>query len=99
MEQTIGEIVERDTDIVKTIGESRENVSQFTTSGGFVRSDELIIRPADLFVEFDIGRSALASSLRVLVKNAADEERVISYMCAQKEILLGRCASERDEHV
>ena len=36
---------------------------------------------------------------RVLVKNSADEERVITNVRPKQERLLGRCAGQRNQHV
>ena len=62
-------------------------------------SDELKIGPADLLVKFEIGRAASAAALRVLVKNAADEERIISDVRAKQECLFRRGTGQRDQHV
>ena len=99
MEQSIGKIIERETDVVETSGETGKDVAEFATSGRFVRSNQLIIRPTDLFVESNVGRAAQAAPVRVLVKNAADEERIISDMRAQQERLFWRHTRQRNEHV
>ena len=64
-----------------------------------MRGDELIIGATDLLVKFDVGRAAQTAALGVLVKNAADEERIIADVRAQQERLLGCRAGERDQHV
>ena len=64
-----------------------------------MRSDKLIIAATDLLVKFDVGRTAQTAALRVLVKDATDEEGVISDVRAQEESLLGRGAGERDQHI
>ena len=99
MKQAVRKIVEREPDIVKTTGQSRINVSEFTTSRGLVRSDQLIVGSTNLFVELNVGRAAQAAPMGVLVKNAADEERVISNVGAKEEGLLRCCPSERDQHI
>ena len=99
MEQAIGKFVEGETNVVKAIGQPSEDVGEFAASRGFVRSDKLIIAATNLFVKFDIGRAAKTAALRVLVKDAADEERVISNVCAEQERLLRRGAGERDKHI
>src|SRR5881227_1816829 len=62
-------------------------------------SDELIIGATDLLIKFDVRRAPQTAPVRVLVKNAADEERIISDVGAQQECLLWRRAGERDEHI
>src|SRR5437773_8175207 len=72
---------------------------ELASSRGFVRSDKLISAATDFLVKFDVGRPAKTAALGVLVKDATDEERVISNVRAQKKRLLGRGAGERDQHV
>ncbi len=64
-----------------------------------MRSDKLIIAATDLLVKFDVGRPAKTAALGVLVKDATDEEGVISNVRAQKKRLLGRGAGERDQRI
>src|SRR5439155_17445279 len=53
----------------------------------------------DLLVEFDIGTTAQTAPLCVLVKNSADEKRVITNVRPEQKRLLGSRAGQRDEHV
>src|SRR5215468_2823188 len=99
MKQAIGKIVEGETDIMKTIGETFKDIIEIATTRGFMGGHELIICAPDLLVEFDVGCAAQAPALRVLVKNAADEEGIISDVRAQEKTLLGRRAGECDQHV
>src|ERR1700736_727745 len=61
--------------------------------------DEVIIRSSDLLVKLQVGTAAQTAALGVLVKDAADEERIISNVRAQKKGLRRRAARERNEHV
>src|SRR5262249_16212458 len=85
--------------VVKPIGKHQEDVIQLAAPRGFMRSDQLIIGAPNLFVELNVGRAAQASPLRVLVKNAADKERIISDVSAKQKRLLGRGASESNQDV
>src|SRR5712691_11282503 len=64
-----------------------------------MRCDQLVVGAANLLVKLQIGRTTTAAPLGVLVKNAAEKERIISNVRAQQKALLGCRASERDEHV
>ncbi len=99
MKQAIGKFVERETNVVKTIGQPGKNIGELAASRGFVRRDELIITATDLFVKLDVGRAAKTAALRVLVKDTTNEERVISHVRAEQECLFGRGAGERDKHI
>ena len=99
MKQTVGKFVERETNVVKAIGQPGENIGQLAPPGSFVRSDELIIAAADLFVKSNVGRTAQAPALGVFVKNATDEERIISHVGTKQECLLGCGAGQRDQHI
>src|SRR5438874_8745370 len=64
-----------------------------------MRRYKLIVPPANLLIELDIRSAAQAAALCVLVKNAGDEERVITDVCAKQKCLLGSRASQRYEHI
>src|SRR5438093_12746285 len=64
-----------------------------------MRRDQLIIGSPDLFVELKVRRAAQTASLRVLVKNAADEERIVPDVSAEQKCLFGRRASKRNQHI
>ena len=64
-----------------------------------MRRYKLIVPPANLLIELDIRSAAQTASLSVLVKNAGDEERVITDVCAKQKCLLGSRASQRYEHI
>src|SRR5438105_2926465 len=99
MKQAIGKFVKRETNIVKTIGQPGEDLGQFAASRGLMRCEELIVAAAYLFVKPDVGRTAKTSALGVLVKNAADEERIISHVSTKQERLLGCGTGQRDQHI
>ena len=58
MKQAIGKFIERKTHIMEAIGQSGKNIGQLAAPRGFVRREELIIRPTDLFVKSNVGRAA-----------------------------------------
>jgi hypothetical protein len=61
--------------------------------------DQLEIRPTNFFVKVEVGRSAPAPPLRVLMKNSADKERIISDMGTEEKRLLRCDPGKSDEHV
>ena len=89
----------RETHVAKAVGQFLINIVQFAAARGGVGGDELIIGPPDLLVELQVGRAAQAAALRVLVKNSADEERIIADVRAQKKSLFRGHARQRDQHV
>src|SRR5690349_11384214 len=64
-----------------------------------MRGNKLIIRPADLLVKFDVRPATQAAALSVLVKNSADEQRVIANMRAKQKRLLRSGAIQRDQDI
>ena len=99
LSSSIGESIEREPDFAKTISQFFENVVQFAATRGRMRSNELIIRPADLLVKSDVRRAAQAAPLRVFMENSADEKRIIPDMRAKQKRLLCARPGQRDEHV
>ena len=99
MKQPVGKIVERESNVVEALGQPGENIGQFAAPRGFVRSDKLIVGATNLFVKFDIRRTAQTAPLSVLAKNAANKEGIIPDVRPEKKSLLGRRSGERDEHV
>jgi hypothetical protein len=99
VEQSIGKLVQREPNIAKPIGQAFENVIQFAPTRDGVRGYKLIVRPTNLLVELDVRSPAQTAPLRVLMKNSADEKRVIANVRAKQERLFGCRASERDEYV
>src|SRR5262249_14200289 len=85
----------------KPTGQSFENVVQFAAASGRMRRNELIVRPANLLVEFDIRSATQTASLSrdCGMKNAADKERVITNVRPKQERLLRRSAGQRDQDV
>ena len=74
---------------METSGETFVNIAEIAPARGGVGSDELIIRAADLLVEREVGRAAQAAALRVLVKNAAEEKRVIADVARSRNACSG----------
>ena len=99
MKQTIGKIIEREADIMKTTRESGEDIIEFATPRRFMRRNQLIVGSANLFVELKVRCAAQTASLCVLVKNTADEERIVADVSAEQKCLLGRRALESNQHV
>src|SRR6476469_1391445 len=64
-----------------------------------MRGNELIVRPADLLVKLDVRSATQTAQLRVLVKNSADEKRVIANVRPKQECLLGSGAIQRDQNI
>ena len=95
----IGKLIERQAHIAKAIGQTFKDVVQFAPARRGVRGKELIIRATDLFVKFHIRRAPATPMLCVLVKNPADEERIVADMSAQKKRLLRRDPGQGNEHV
>src|ERR1700747_609093 len=65
-----------------------------------MRGNKLIVRPANLLVELDVrssSKTALSGNGRM--KNAADEQRVITNVRPKQKRLLGIWPGKRDEHV
>ena len=64
-----------------------------------MRRNKLIVRPAHLLVKFDVRSATQAAPLRVLVKNSADEKRVIANMRPKQKRLLRSGATQRDQDI
>src|SRR6185369_3699928 len=64
-----------------------------------MRGNKLIIRPADLLVEFDVRSATQTAPLGVLVKDPADEQRVIANVRPKQERLLRSGAIQRDQDI
>jgi hypothetical protein len=52
-----------------------------------------------MLVKLEIRSAAQTAPLRILMKNSADEQRVIADVRAKQECLLGSGAVQRDQHV
>src|SRR5439155_12403547 len=99
IEQPIGKLIQRQSDITKSIGQALEDIIQFAPARDSVRRNELVARSADLLVEFDVRPAPQTAPLGVLVKNAADEKRVIANVRPKQKRLLRTRPGQRDEHV
>jgi hypothetical protein len=67
-------LIQREPHIAKPIGQSFENIIKFAPARDGVRSNKLIVRPANLLVELDVWPAAQAAALSVLMKNSTDEQ-------------------------
>lgn len=74
IEQRIREPIESTTNFAELIGEPFEDVIEIASARGRVRGDELVIRPADLFVKREVRRATQTAALGILVKNPAEKE-------------------------
>src|SRR5512133_2636586 len=99
IEQLIGKLIQREPDLSKSIRQSFEHVIQFAAARHHMRGYELIVRPADLLVKLDVWSATQTAPLRVLVKNSADEERVIANVRPKQERLLRSGAIQRDQDI
>src|SRR5256714_8898056 len=99
MKQAIGQFVEGKANIVEAMGQFGKDIGEYAAARGFMRSDQLIVTATDLLIKFEVGRTPKAAALSVLVKNAADEKRVISNMRSKQESLLGGGPGQRDQHI
>src|SRR5215203_6114730 len=64
-----------------------------------MRGYKLIVRPAHLLVKLDVRSATQTASLRVLVKNSADEQRVITNMRPKQKGLLWSGTIQRDQDI
>ena len=99
IEQTIGKLIQREPDLAKPVGQTFEHVVQFAATRYCMRRDQLIVCPADLFVKLNVRSAAQTAPLCVLMKNAADKERVIPNVRPKQKRLLWGGAGQRDQKV
>ena len=99
MKQAIGQFVEGKANIVEAMGQSGKNIGELAAARGFMRSDQLVVTATDLLIKFKVGRTPKAAAVSILVKNAADEKRVISNVRSKQEGLLGRGLGKGDQHI
>ena len=59
----------------------------------------MIVRSADLLVKLDVRSATQTAPLSVLVKDSADEKRVITNVRTKQERLLWRGAIQRDQNI
>src|SRR6266487_4736171 len=64
-----------------------------------MRRNKLIVRPADLLVKLDVRSATQAAPLGVLVKDSADEQRVIANVRPKQKRLLWSGAIQRDQDI
>ena len=84
---------------MKTIGQSFEYIVQLAPACRLVGCDQLIIRAADVLVKFDVRRAPQTAALSVLMKDAADKQRIIAGMRAKQKRLLGSGSFQCDEQI
>jgi hypothetical protein len=89
-------LIERESDIAKTIGQLSIDIVKLTAPGGSMRREKMIIASANIFVKADVGRATQTASLCILVKDSADEERVIADVSPKQERFVLRRARKRD---
>ena len=99
IQQLIGKLIQREPDLAKSIRQSFEHVIQFAAASHHMRGNKLKVRPTDLLVKLDVWSATQTASLRVLVKNSADEQRVITNMRAKQECLFRSGAIQRDQDI
>src|SRR5207237_10599656 len=95
----IGQLTELEPYMAKTSVELGVNIVKLAALGGGVRGDEVIIAPANIFVKTDVRSAAQAAPLRILMKNSADEERIITDVRAQQKRFVLCGARKRDQHI
>ena len=96
IQQLIGKLIQREPDLAKSIRQSFENIIQFAAASHHMRRNKLIVRPADLLIKLDVRSATQTAPLRVLVKNSADEKRVIANVRPKQKRLLWSGAIQRD---
>src|SRR5215471_3744529 len=99
IQQLIGKLIQREPDLSKSIRQSFEHVIQFAAASHRMRRNKLIICPSDLLIKFDVRSATQTAPLGVLVKDSADEKRVITNVRPKQERLLRSGAVQRDQHV
>ena len=100
IQQPIGKLIQRESDVAKSIRQSFEHVIQFAAPRHRMGRNKLIVRPTDLLVKLNVRSATQTASLaRVLVKNSADEKRVITNVRAKQERLLRSGAIQRDQDI
>src|SRR4030095_9375517 len=93
----IENLIDRDPPLSKSIRQPFEHVVQFAAASHYMRGNKLIVRPADLLVKLDVRSATQTASLRVLVKNSADEQRVIANVRPKQKRLLRSGAIQRNQ--
>src|SRR5262245_40753799 len=99
IQQLIGKLIQREPDLSKSIRQSFEHVIQFAAASHHMRRNKLIVRTADLLVKLDVRSAAQTPPLGVLVKNAANKQRVITNMSPEQKCLLWSGAIQRDQNI
>src|SRR5215468_9652574 len=99
IQELIGKLIQREPDLSKSIRQSFEHVIQFAAPSHHMRRNKLIVRTADLLVKLDVRSAAQTPPLGVLVKNSANEQRVITNMSPEQKCLLWSGAIQRDQNI
>src|SRR5688500_15710535 len=99
MQVTIGNVVERDTHVVKSITEFAIDPGERVLTGyRMLRSGSVICR-ADAFVEFHVRSAAAAALFHAFMGYDGDEERVVADVCAEKDRLGRRRFLQGEEEI
>src|ERR1044071_4997402 len=72
---------------------------ELTAARGCVRRHQLVICPSDLLVKSEVGRAAKTPALRVLVKDTAEKERIITDVRPEQKRLFRSGAGKGDQHI
>src|SRR5262252_7244116 len=99
IQQLIGKLIQREPDLSKSIRQSFEHVIQFAAASHHMRRNKLIVRTADLLVKLDVRSATQTPPLGVLVKNSANEQRVITNMSPEQKCLLWSGTIQRDQNI
>src|SRR5438445_12943018 len=99
MKQAIRKVVQCETNFMKTVGQSGEDVGQFAAARGFVGSYKLVVAAADLLVKPNVGRPPQAAPLGVFVKDSTDKKRIIADVSAEQKCLFRCGAGKGNQHV
>ncbi len=75
------------------------HIAQVATTRGRMGSDQLVIRPPDLFVKRQVRRAPKTAALRVLVENTAEKKGIVADVRSEEKGLLGRGSSQRDQDI
>src|ERR1043166_3465891 len=93
------QFVQGEANIVESIRQTLKHVVQLAAAGGGMRRDQLVITSPDLLVEFDVGSTALAPPMSVLMENSANEKRVIAGVRPKQKRLLWCSPLERNQQI
>ena len=99
MDEGIGELIEREPGLMKSLGESGEDLAKGAGACHLMGGNRLEICPAYFLVETGIRGPAFRSAFDGFVKNSRDEKRIISDVRSDEKGLFGGGVSQGDEHI